>query len=89
MSLLHEIAAAAKWDGTCTLKWSTLSSTISIEGGLEDLPGKNEVQKLEAWAEREGLFMDFDVEFSGCTSHIRTVTFWNNPHAVRARAAAA
>ncbi len=79
MDLLHEIAVRAKWEGTCTLEWPSLRGSVSSDGCLEDVPGKNLIQKLKAWAEQQGLLMDFDVQFSGCTSHIHTVTFWNNP----------
>jgi hypothetical protein len=77
MSLLHELTIRAKWDGECTLEWAALRNSISSEACLVDVPGKSDIQKLRAWAERQGLLMDFDLHFAGCTSEIRTVTFWN------------
>ncbi len=77
MGLLHEIAVRAKWDGAYTLEWAKLRSFIPNEPKLQDVPGRTDIQKLQAWAERQGLLMDFDLELVGFTTEIRTVTFSN------------
>lgn len=75
MNLLHEMAIRAKSDGACTLEWPTLINSIYTEGGLQDIPGESDIQKLRAWADRQSLYMDFDLESKGFT--ISTITFWN------------
>ncbi len=79
MSLLHETAIKAKWDGACTLEWATLQSSLPDEPSLQDIPGKSDFQKLKTWAERQDLLLDFDVQLVGFTASIRTVTFKNQP----------
>jgi hypothetical protein len=79
MDLLQEIAIRAQSDGACTLEWPTLCTSGCGVGGLEDVPGENDVQKLRAWAERQSLFMDFHLENTGFT--ISTVTFWKRRQA--------
>ncbi len=54
-----------------------LRNSISNDPRLQELPGNSYIQKLKTWAEQEHLRMDFDVQFQGFTSDIRTVTFWN------------
>lgn len=81
VSLLHEIAVRAKWDGFFTQEWSTIRSYVFRDGSLVNYPGDNNMQKLNAWANSEGLVMGFDMEFGGFSSEIRSVTFWNPEHA--------
>lgn len=77
MSFLHEIAVRARYDGSFTQEWPTIRSALCREGGLRNIPGKSDIQKLKTWAERQGLLMDFDMESVGFMSAIRSVTFSN------------
>ncbi len=79
---LHQIAVKAKWDGTYTVAWPILWKSISKDGSFEDLPGTSPIKKLQAWAQGEGLLMDYDMQFEGYISEIRSVTFSNPTHAV-------
>ncbi len=77
MGLLHQIAVRAKSDGVYTLEWTVLRRFIPDELRLQDAPGINDIQKLETWAERQGLLLDLEMDPSGFINEIRTVTFWN------------
>jgi hypothetical protein len=84
VSLLHEISVRAKYDGWFTQEWAPLRRLIPHERGLENAAGGSDIQKLKTWAEGQNLLMDFELEFVGFSSAIRTVTFWSADHAVQA-----
>ncbi len=77
MGLLHEIEVRAKCEGEYTLEWAILQRFIPAELSREDLSGTSDFLKLKAWAERQGLLVDFDVELVSFMAEIRTVTFRN------------
>ncbi len=81
MSILHEIAVRAKFDGAVGLEWGEIRRPVSDELCLQNLPGDSDVERLKVWAQRQGLLMDFEVEVGGFSSEIGAVTFWNNPQA--------
>lgn len=78
VNFLREIAVRAKWDGSFTEEWAAIKTLISREGALGNAPGKSDIQKLQHWAKTQGLLMDFEVDYEGFSSQIRTVTFWND-----------
>ena len=75
MSILNQMATRAKREGVCTLEWARLRNVIPNEVCLRGIPGRSELQKLRAWAERQGLRMDFDLNFKSFISEISSVTF--------------
>lgn len=81
MCFLEKVAVTAKTAGSITLDWGTLRRGLSREGGLEFVPGRSEIEKLQSWAEELDLLMDYDVELQSFTSEVRTVTF-SSPRAV-------
>jgi len=65
-------------DGAFDVEWTTMRNFISHQEGLENIPGKSEMDKLKTWAESESLLMDFELEEQGFTTGIRRVTFFQN-----------
>lgn len=59
------------------MEWSKIRRSISREADLKSVPGASDLQKLGAWAEGQGLRMDFEYEFAGFSSGIRSITFYN------------
>ncbi len=81
MSYLREISIKAKWDGSFTEEWPKLRSRLCHEGALQLLAGQSDLEKLKTWAEEHGLLMDFEVDLSGFSSEVRSVTFSNDGQA--------
>ena len=77
MSYLDELAANVQSEGSFTTEWATIRQLCFPDGCLEKFPGRNNMQKLRAWAASQRLTMDFDLEFGNFSADIRAVTFWN------------
>ncbi len=78
MSHLLQIAAVrAKWDGYFSSDWNTIRCSLPREDCLQSVPGKNEMQKLKTWAQRQGLLMDFEVQTRGFSTEIHAITFYS------------
>jgi hypothetical protein len=78
MDPLADVAAKAKREGTFTENWAALRNRY-FRDELRSLSGTNDMAKIRAWAESQGLVMNFDYELDEFTSTIRTVTFIPKP----------
>ena len=74
MSPLEHLAARAKREGSLTEEWSTVRN-LYFGDDLKYLSGTKDMHKIRAWADSQGLLMNFDFEFEGFSGGIRTVTF--------------
>ena len=79
MNLLYDAAATVKRNGSFTEEWATFRNVYFGQEYFQSFPGRNDMQKLNAWATNQGLLLQFVFESAGFSTSIKSVTLLPKP----------